>query len=76
MDVDAEHTISNIAISQAQRAVEQTPSEPFLPPKASGSYRVDQSVIAGMSADLDYPSAVVDSYYSFSYPRNRGRTRH
>ncbi|KAF2839197.1 hypothetical protein M501DRAFT_1003750 [Patellaria atrata CBS 101060] len=46
MIVEIEHTISNIAISKAQREVEKTPSEPFLPPKAGGSYEVDQSVIA------------------------------
>lgn len=70
MNVDAEHTISNIAISQAQREVEQTPSEPFLPPKAGGSYVVDQSVIAGMNANLHDPTTMVDSYSSFSCPWN------
>jgi hypothetical protein len=47
MGKDMEHTISNIAINQAQRALEQTPSEPFLPPQAGGSFDVDRSVIAG-----------------------------
>lgn len=45
-----DHTISNIAIGQAQKEIEQTPSDPFLPPQVSGSYQVDPSVIAGSYA--------------------------
>ena len=53
MNTNAEHTISNIAISQAQREVEQTPSDPFLAPRAGGSYYVDESVIAGGKRHLE-----------------------
>lgn len=70
MNVDTEHTISNIAISQAQIELEQTPSEPFLPPTAGGPYEVDQSVIAGINANLHNATTVVDSYSSFSCPWN------
>ena len=38
-------SISNNAINEAQRA-EMTPSDQILPPHASGSYRVDERVIA------------------------------
>ncbi|KAL8816848.1 MAG: hypothetical protein Q9223_004213 [Gallowayella weberi] len=38
-------SISNIAISEAQRQVEETPSDTIAPPVATGTYQVDQSVI-------------------------------
>jgi hypothetical protein len=41
------HTISRIAIGKAQADLEETPTDPFLPPQASGSYKVDERVIAG-----------------------------
>lgn len=41
------HTIGKIAIGKAQADLEQTPTEPFLPPQASGSYKVDERVVAG-----------------------------
>ena len=66
MEVSAEYTISNIPINPAQREVEKTPSEPFLPPKAGGTFEVDQSVIAGMEDTSDDPATVIDSYYSLS----------
>jgi hypothetical protein len=44
---DITHTISNIAIGDAQRKIEQTPAEPIEPPKPAGQYEVDQSVIDG-----------------------------
>jgi hypothetical protein len=48
------HTISAIAISQSQKDIEATPTDPFLPPQVGGTYTVDQSVIAGMvSATLE-----------------------
>lgn len=74
MDVDAGHIISNIAISQAQREVEQTPSDPFLPPKAVGSYKVDQSVIAGIASNFDNLTTVTDFDHSFPCSWNGGRT--
>jgi len=40
------HTIGKIAIGKAQADLEQTPTEPFLPPQASGSYKVDERVVA------------------------------
>jgi hypothetical protein len=42
------HTISRIAIGKAQADLEETPTDPFLPPQASGSYKVDERVIAGI----------------------------
>jgi hypothetical protein len=44
------HTISRIAIGKAQADLEETPTDPFLPPQASGSYKVDERVIAGKVA--------------------------
>jgi len=41
------HTIGKIAIGKAQANLEETPTEPFLPPQASGSYKVDERVVAG-----------------------------
>jgi hypothetical protein len=40
-------SISNIAISKAQREVEQTPTGSIDPPVLGGSYLVDESVLAG-----------------------------
>ncbi|KAI4676006.1 uncharacterized protein J4E84_009805 [Alternaria hordeiaustralica] len=40
------HTIGKIAIGKAQANLEETPTEPFLPPQASGSYKVDERVVA------------------------------
>ncbi|KAF2746733.1 hypothetical protein M011DRAFT_468429 [Sporormia fimetaria CBS 119925] len=43
----AKGTVSHeIAIGEAQRAIEETPSEPFLPPQVGGNYEVDPSVIS------------------------------
>lgn len=38
-------SISNIAISEAQRRVEETPTDLIAPPIAAGTYQVDESVI-------------------------------
>lgn len=47
---DGDHTISDIAIGQTQKVIEQTPEDPFLPPRISACYEVDPSVIAGVYA--------------------------
>ena len=39
-------SIRTIKIDEAPREVEQTPSEPILPPQLSGNYNVDESVKA------------------------------
>jgi hypothetical protein len=44
------HNIPRIAIGKAQADSEETPTEPFLPPQASGSYKVDARIIAGKVA--------------------------
>ena len=38
--------LSDLQIAEGQQETEQTPSEPILPPKPSGNYEVDESVIA------------------------------
>jgi hypothetical protein len=53
-EIHETHTISAIAISQSQEDIEETPTDPFLPPQVGGTYTVNQNVIAGMgSASLD-----------------------
>lgn len=44
-------SISNIGISEAQQRVEQTPSDLIVPPTATGTYQVDESVIEGRLAE-------------------------
>ncbi|CAN9281041.1 unnamed protein product [Alternaria alternata] len=53
------HTISRIAIGKAQADLEETPTDPFLPPQASGSYKVDERVIAAFPIP---ETKVIDAY--------------
>lgn len=39
--------ISNIAIGEAQRRIEERPTDPIEPPKASGAFELNQAVIDG-----------------------------
>lgn len=66
-------SISNIKIGEAQREVEQTPSEPIFPPQPSGNYDVDESVRAceiGMST----VARTLLTNISFSCTWNKNRT--
>lgn len=44
------HTASRTAIGKAQADLEETPTEPLLPPQVGDSYKVNERVIAGISA--------------------------
>ena len=50
MNTQQVHTASGTAIGKAQADLEGTPTEPLLPPQVSGSYKVNERVIAGISA--------------------------
>jgi len=55
------HTIGKIAIGKAQANLEETPTEPFLPPQASGSYKVDERVVAA----FPIPGTQVTDAYNY-----------
>ena len=56
MNTQQVHTDSRTAIGKAQADLKEMPTEPLLPPQISGSYKVNERVIAGISA-----KAVLDS---------------
>ena len=47
MEADATHTLSAIAINEAQRKIEKTPTDLIEPPVISGRYEVDEQVVQG-----------------------------
>lgn len=63
-------SISNIAIGEAQKQIEQTPLGQIVPPQTSGSYFVDQNVVDGMSEifmfSISQPS--IDLWLAFPIP--------
>ncbi len=67
------NSISNIKISEAQREVEQTPSEPILPPQPSGNYDVDESVRA-CKVEFTCVASTLLIAVSFSCTWNKSRT--
>ena len=50
MNTQQVHTVSRTAIGKAQADLEEMPTEPLLPPQISGSYKVNERVIASISA--------------------------
>lgn len=67
------NSISNIKISEAPREVEQTPSEPILPPQPSGNYDVDESVRA-CKVEFACVALTLLIAVSFSCTWNKNRT--
>src|SRR5438045_9692200 len=58
-------SISKIFIGEAQREVEQNPTEPITPPKANGNFVVDESIVACMF--LKFLSYVtIDAHHSLT----------
>ena len=57
------HTISRIAIGKAQADLEETPTDPFLPPQASG-YNYGES-LWGKTAKIvvQLPTGQTDNYF-------------
>ena len=55
-------SISKIQYSAAQQEVEQTPSDPILPPQPSGVYEVDQSVTVCELSGIGYRGMVSTHY--------------
>ncbi|CAN9309907.1 unnamed protein product [Alternaria sp. RS040] len=53
------HTASRTTIGKAQADLEGTPTEPLLPPHVSGSYKVDERVIAAFPIPK---TQVIDAY--------------
>ena len=70
---EVSNSVSNTKISAAQRDVEQTPSEPILPPQPSGKYDVDESVRACKNGSSSITWALLIPV-SFSCPRNNSCT--
>jgi len=76
-ETEVPDSASNIQIGEAQRKLEQTPSDPILPPQPSGSYEVDESVRACESG-LSYISRSLNSpriVASFSSSRIKDYSR-
>ncbi len=67
------NSISNIKISEAPREVEQTPSEPILPPQPRGNYDVDESVRA-CKVEFTCVALTLLTAVSFSCTWNKNRT--
>ncbi|CAN9277453.1 unnamed protein product [Alternaria alternata] len=59
MNTQQVHTVSKTAIGKAQADLEEMPTEPLLPPQISGSYKVNERVIAAFPIPK---TQVIDAY--------------
>jgi hypothetical protein len=68
------HTISNIAINDAQRKIESTPTDPIQPPLATGSFEVNQTVIDGEQVEFQATFCTAVLQFSFEAFPVKGTT--
>ncbi|RII13593.1 hypothetical protein CUC08_Gglean004363 [Alternaria sp. MG1] len=59
MNTQQVHTVSRTAIGKAQADLKEMPTEPLLPPQISGSYKVNERVIAAFPIPK---TQVIDAY--------------